>query len=207
MYRTAVESSNVAAVGYDPNRRILEIEFLSGSIYHYRNVPQQVHQDLMAAESKGRFLNSIIKGQYPSNLVKASERLAAVQTHRRPVSAMQEMYLEMIRASSREQLDGPLVVDSLLAHRDLWESVAIGSSFGLGLVLRDLSDGHNNVDTLYILTEAGDAATELVKLAYQEWDADEVHFQTVIDKDERLYDANVNMCLGGSRRVIAVWWD
>ena len=40
MQRYSVASSNVAAVGYDPATETLEVEFLSGSIYQYYNVPE-----------------------------------------------------------------------------------------------------------------------------------------------------------------------
>jgi hypothetical protein len=61
MNRTAVSSSNLASVGYDAAQRILEIEFLTGSIYQYFNVPQSVYAGLMAAESHGRYFDANIK--------------------------------------------------------------------------------------------------------------------------------------------------
>jgi len=42
----------------------LEIEFLTGSIYQYFDVPETVHQELMAASSHGKFFNANIKGVY-----------------------------------------------------------------------------------------------------------------------------------------------
>ncbi|MBK7181096.1 MAG: KTSC domain-containing protein [Chloroflexi bacterium] len=41
MKRTAVSSSNLASVGYDPARQSLEIEFTTGRVYEYFDVPQQ----------------------------------------------------------------------------------------------------------------------------------------------------------------------
>ncbi len=64
MERYSVASSNIAAVGYDGNSQTLEIEFLSGSIYQYYGVPQNMHEQLMRASSKGRFLNTYIKNAY-----------------------------------------------------------------------------------------------------------------------------------------------
>ena len=63
MNRTPVESSNIRAVGYEP--RTLEVEFRNGSVYAYSDVPDSVHQELMQAESKGKFLNAKIKKSYP----------------------------------------------------------------------------------------------------------------------------------------------
>lgn len=66
MKREAVDSSNIAAIGYDPETKTLEVEFhyRGGTIYRYYNVPPDIHAGLMAAESKGKFLNSDVKGIY-----------------------------------------------------------------------------------------------------------------------------------------------
>ncbi|HEX6040495.1 KTSC domain-containing protein [Longimicrobium sp.] len=53
--RVPVESSNIAAVGYVPERRVLQIEFVGGRIYEYAGVPSTVHDGLMRAPSKGTF--------------------------------------------------------------------------------------------------------------------------------------------------------
>lgn len=66
MRRKPVSSSSVASVGYDPKSQMLELEFHSGSVYEYREVPPEVFRDLMEAPSKGRFFASEIRGQYPS---------------------------------------------------------------------------------------------------------------------------------------------
>jgi len=59
-----VESSNIAMVGYDLASMELHVKFNSGAEYLYRDVPEAVFDELMAAPSKGRFLNERIKGQY-----------------------------------------------------------------------------------------------------------------------------------------------
>ena len=69
MERYSVASSNIAAVGYDGNTQTLEVEFLSGSIYQYFGVPQNMYDQLTAAGSKGRFLNTYIKNAYPFSRV------------------------------------------------------------------------------------------------------------------------------------------
>ena len=61
MNRTPVSSSDLASVGYDARQHILEIEFLTGSIYQYFNVPQQVYDELMAADSHGRYFDANVK--------------------------------------------------------------------------------------------------------------------------------------------------
>lgn len=44
MERVPVESSCLAAVGYDPADGALELEFTSGSVYRYLAVPEDVHR-------------------------------------------------------------------------------------------------------------------------------------------------------------------
>jgi KTSC domain len=52
------------SVGYDPRQRILELEFTSGAVYQYLDVPATVHWALMTAESKGRYFNHEIRDDY-----------------------------------------------------------------------------------------------------------------------------------------------
>jgi hypothetical protein len=61
MQRTPVESSNIAAVGYVPERRVLQIEFIGGRVYEYAAVPHTVHEELMRAPSKGTFFAEHIR--------------------------------------------------------------------------------------------------------------------------------------------------
>ena len=61
MDRTPVNSSNIAAIGYDPDSQILEVEFLDGSIYDYSDVPDYHFEGIMAAPSKGQYLHQHIK--------------------------------------------------------------------------------------------------------------------------------------------------
>lgn len=56
-----VSSSNLAAVGFDPDASILEILFKSGSLYRYFEVPSSVHAALMSASSRGSYFNAHIK--------------------------------------------------------------------------------------------------------------------------------------------------
>lgn len=64
MNRQAVQSSNVAEVGYDEASQTLEVLFHSGSVYQYFDVPRPVYQALLGSPSVGRFLNEQIKGSY-----------------------------------------------------------------------------------------------------------------------------------------------
>ena len=68
--RQPVESSVLAAVGYDAAKRLLEIEFHSGAIYRYLEVPEEIHRRLLAAESKGHFFGASIRDKFRSERVK-----------------------------------------------------------------------------------------------------------------------------------------
>jgi KTSC domain len=61
MRRQRVNSSGVVSVGYDDWSKTLEVEFPGGAIYDYAHVPEVLYRDLLAAESKGRFVNLYIK--------------------------------------------------------------------------------------------------------------------------------------------------
>lgn len=64
MKRQTVESSNLRSVGYDEKTHTLEIEFQTGGIYHYYDVPSDVYQELMDAPSHGRYFLAEIKNVY-----------------------------------------------------------------------------------------------------------------------------------------------
>lgn len=59
----AVESNQVAAVGYDEATKTLAVTFTrgTGAIYHYPNVEPKLHADFMAAKSKGTFFGAHVK--------------------------------------------------------------------------------------------------------------------------------------------------
>lgn len=62
MDRAAVTSSNVKSVGHQGTD--LEVEFKHGGVYLYRNVPAEVFERMMTAESIGKFIHSDIKPNY-----------------------------------------------------------------------------------------------------------------------------------------------
>jgi len=64
MNREPVESSDLSSVGYDLNIKTLEIEFNSGGVYQYFDVPENVHSELMSAPSKGKYFHKFIKNVY-----------------------------------------------------------------------------------------------------------------------------------------------
>lgn len=60
-----VDSTNIEAIGYDSQSLELHVRFLkSGELYAYYGVEEWRYQELMQADSKGRYLNANIKPNY-----------------------------------------------------------------------------------------------------------------------------------------------
>lgn len=68
MLVVAVESTALAAVGYDDAQELLQLEFCGGAIYHYVGVPAAVHGALLCAPSKGNYFNRAIRGHFAYRL-------------------------------------------------------------------------------------------------------------------------------------------
>lgn len=64
MYRIQVNSSNIQSIGYDASLAVLEVEFTSGDVYQYFNVPEYLHQQFLHASSHGQFLADNIRYNY-----------------------------------------------------------------------------------------------------------------------------------------------
>src|SRR5256714_14982043 len=64
MRRRRVESTTVRSVGYERRSRTMEIEFQSGTVYQYVDVPARVYEEFWRAESKGKYFNCEIRDLY-----------------------------------------------------------------------------------------------------------------------------------------------
>ncbi len=64
-----LDSSNVAAAGYDPKTRILQVEFVSGGMYVVEGVPQDVFDQLRSSSSPGGYYHRNIKNVYPARRI------------------------------------------------------------------------------------------------------------------------------------------
>ena len=66
-----VRSKALAAIGYDPEANQLAVQFPSGHIWHYSNVPLSVWEAFHAAPSRGAFYAAEIKksGQFTAEKV------------------------------------------------------------------------------------------------------------------------------------------
>lgn len=61
---TPVQSSNIASVGYDDVTLTVFVQFLNGTIYIYKEVPQFEFENLKAAASVGSYLHRNFKNVY-----------------------------------------------------------------------------------------------------------------------------------------------
>lgn len=59
--REPIDSSVIASMGYAADHQILQIEFRSGDIYNYLDVPVEEYAAFRSADSKGTYLNQVIK--------------------------------------------------------------------------------------------------------------------------------------------------
>jgi hypothetical protein len=65
MPRVDLQSTSLNAATYQDQSAFLDLEFQSGAIYRYLGVPVQVYQELLQAESKGRYFNQHIRNRFP----------------------------------------------------------------------------------------------------------------------------------------------
>jgi lysyl-tRNA synthetase class 2 len=59
-----VPSTVIRDYDYDPLGRELRISLVTGRVYVYLNVPQEVYESFSTAFSKGRFYNKHIRNAY-----------------------------------------------------------------------------------------------------------------------------------------------
>jgi len=59
-----LKSTTLNRVAYDAGRKLLQIEFRGGVVYHYVGVPAEAYEALLAAPSKGGYFNRVIRGRF-----------------------------------------------------------------------------------------------------------------------------------------------
>ncbi|MEJ7821108.1 MAG: KTSC domain-containing protein [Chitinophagaceae bacterium] len=65
MKREPVESIAIKSIGYNEDKKLLEVEILeTGRIYKYFDVPLEEYMDLLDAKSLGEYYNRVIKEKY-----------------------------------------------------------------------------------------------------------------------------------------------
>ncbi|HWT83673.1 MAG TPA: KTSC domain-containing protein [Candidatus Methylomirabilis sp.] len=74
MERYGVTSSNIAAIGWEPDEEgsvegIMEVEFNGGQVYQYRAIPAWLFRELLHAPSPGRFFRANIASSYQGDRI------------------------------------------------------------------------------------------------------------------------------------------
>jgi hypothetical protein len=63
-------STVIAFFHYDAGRKVLRIRFVSGRIYEYLDVPEDIYSGMKEASSKGTYFNQHVKDQFKYRLIK-----------------------------------------------------------------------------------------------------------------------------------------
>lgn len=64
MHRIDLDSQTLASVHYSPDRLVMELGFRNGSAYAYFDVPSVAYDELLRADSKGRYFNHHIRNHF-----------------------------------------------------------------------------------------------------------------------------------------------
>jgi hypothetical protein len=67
-----VQSKMLAAIAYNRDWQQLYLKFRSGEIYCYRGVPVEQHQELLAADSKGKYVRGRILNRYSYQRIRSA---------------------------------------------------------------------------------------------------------------------------------------
>jgi KTSC domain len=62
-----IDSTVLTSAQYDATRSTLRLEFRSGAVYLYFNVPVSIYDGLLAADSKGSFFSRQIRSVFPNH--------------------------------------------------------------------------------------------------------------------------------------------
>lgn len=65
MKSVLVESTSLASVAYNAEHGLLQIQFRDRTTYQYSSVPENIHEALLRAPSKGTYFNRFIRGKFP----------------------------------------------------------------------------------------------------------------------------------------------
>ena len=73
MQRIRLDSTALQSAGYQDQSVLLELEFRDGALYHYFQVPEQIFQELLGAESTGAYFNANIRHRFAYAKIRRGE--------------------------------------------------------------------------------------------------------------------------------------
>lgn len=150
MQRITVDSSHLVAVGYDPAKEVLEVEFQEDQIYRYLDVPSDIYEGLLHADSYGQYFHAYIDKHYRYRKVEpgeeSSQMLAFVTTNVQKFSFLKQacdevgVAVEQLRLEVSEiQSDDPekiALAKAKEAYRLVRRPVAVNDLFWNIIALR-----------------------------------------------------------------------
>lgn len=60
-------SSQLAAWGYDPVTKTLQVDFIRGASYQYDSVPQEIADGMTSAKSIGQYFGQAVRGKFKTH--------------------------------------------------------------------------------------------------------------------------------------------
>lgn len=64
MKRSPVQSSNIKSIGYDSDRKTLEVEFINGGVYQYFEITEDIYESIVSSASIAKYFITNIKDRY-----------------------------------------------------------------------------------------------------------------------------------------------
>ena len=80
MHSVPLQSTLLASVSYHPLRQLLDLEFCTGELYRYFNVPAACYHGLLEADSKGTYFNYNIRNHFPHQHLSRQPSLVVLST-------------------------------------------------------------------------------------------------------------------------------
>jgi hypothetical protein len=65
MERITITAAELISIGYDSTSQTLEVEFDTGHVYQYLNVPEKTYLDLLETDLQRRYFHKFIIYGYP----------------------------------------------------------------------------------------------------------------------------------------------
>jgi hypothetical protein len=92
LYVDLFDSKAIARFAYDPDAKRLLIDFKTGGVYAYQEVPRAVFAGFRAAQSKGQFFQTAIRDRFTGRRLAPAEVAALERREARGTdSALREM--------------------------------------------------------------------------------------------------------------------
>jgi len=83
IYHQDLVSSNLDSVWYNTKTEKLRVKFLSGGIYQYTDVPEEIYEELINATSHGSFFYYNIAYSFPYKRIRKGKKIKKLNSKKR----------------------------------------------------------------------------------------------------------------------------